>query len=124
MVNAIHLLDIASKHTQDLTPITSLAETEGATPLSRFLIASRKAMAFLEDVEMHPFVLRLKALMSYITLYLTLEYAIVPLLKRRMPTAGPRAIDGVKNRYFYNILADRPTDDTRDPTGNFARNIS
>ena len=124
MVNAIHLLDIASKHTQDLTPITSLAETEDATPLSRFLIASRKATAFLEDVEMHPFVLRLKALMSYITLYLTLEYAIVPLLKRRMPTAGPRTIDGVKNRYFYNILADRPTDDTRDPPGNFARNIS
>ena len=52
--------------------------------------------------------------MSYITLYLTFEYAIVPLLMRRIPAAGPRTIDGVKNRYFYNILADRPTDDTQD----------
>ena len=124
MVQAIQLSEIASKRTQDVTPITSLAETDGSAPLSRLLTASQRATIFLEDVDIHPFVLGLKALMSYITLYLTLEYAIVPRLKRHMPTAGPRAINAVKYRYFNNILAGRPHNEAQEPPRSFAPNIS
>ena len=63
---------------------------------TRMLVASRLAQTFLEDSDLHPGTLRLQLLMSYITLYLTIEYSIVPQMKHKYPSWGAKRIAGRK----------------------------
>ena len=127
MVLAMQLLDMASSRTQApelLGRIRSFGEIEGAAPTAGMLAASRLAKRFLDNMNFHPPSLRLKTLMSYITLHLTFEYAIVPRLKRQGPRRGPREIGHMGYRYFYKLLMGYPDSDTRDPPARFATDIS
>ena len=83
----------------------SLSGTCGS-PLGRVLAASRIAHRFLENAEINPPLLRIQTMMSYITLHITLEYAIVPELEQQHPTWGSRRIGGYKYTYFYQLLND------------------
>ena len=133
MVSAILLLDAISKRPQSqdhahgldlFGPITSLAEIEGPSPIGGVLVASRRAKRFLDNTEIHPSYLRLKTLMSYITLYFALEYAIVPHMRRINPTMGPKEISQRKYRYFYRLLMENSDEHAEEPPDKFAKDIS
>ena len=104
----------------DVTPFSMI---EGASPMTRMLKASRLAHQFLERSDIHQSLLRLKVLMCYITLHLTLEHAIVPQLKHENPKLSPKHIAGMKYSYFYNLLEDEPGTEDREPPPGFRRHI-
>jgi hypothetical protein len=78
------------------------------TSAARMIAASRLARRHLEHSELNLALLRLQTLMSYLTLYLTLEYTIVPQIKREHPNLTPKSIAGKKYGAFYRLLADDP----------------
>jgi hypothetical protein len=71
---------------------------------SRMLAASRHAQKQLEKSEISSAQLRIETLMCYITLYLTLEYSIVPQLQRENQSWSSKQIAGKKYDYFYQLL--------------------
>ena len=88
------------------TPFSSAALTEAAAgPLGRMLAAARVAQQFLENADINHSLLRVQTLMCYITLHPTLEYAVVPQLKRDYPAWKPRRIDGLKYNEFHRLLS-------------------
>ena len=78
---------------------------------TRMLAASRLAQKCLENSEIGPALVRLRALMSYITLYLTLKYAIEPQLQRENPNWSLKRVAGRRYAYFYHLLCDNPDGD-------------
>lgn len=126
IVKAAWLLEVVSGPSQvqnALAPIRSFGELDGSGPLARMLAASRLAKSHMDVVEIHPSLMRLKTLLCYITLYLTLEYAIVPGM--RASGLRQREIDTKKYRHFYALLIESPETDTpQDPPQNFSTNIS
>ena len=113
MLLALQLLANVSSARDTLTPALSLPVTTPfsssptpatATTFARMLAASRVAQRFLKNAEINPALLRLQTLMCYITLYLTMEYAVVPELKRNHPTWGTKRLGGQKYTYFYELL--------------------
>ena len=76
-------------------------------PASRMLAASRHAQKQLEMSEIGSAQLRIETLMCYITLYLTLEHAVVPQLQRENKSWGSKQIAGKKYDYFYQLLGNK-----------------
>ena len=77
-------------------------------PIARMIDASRRAQSHLGNSEKSLALLRMKTLMSYITLFLTLEHVVVPKLREEKPDWTPRQIESDKYRYFQQLLASSP----------------
>jgi hypothetical protein len=78
---------------------------------SRMIDASKWAQRHLKNAERDLALVRMKTLMSYITLFLTMEHVIVPKIRAENPHWGVRQVDGEKFRYFQQLLnetADAP----------------
>jgi hypothetical protein len=75
------------------------------------LVASHRAQKYLERAEINAAQLRIEALMSYITLYLTLQYAILPQLIHENPLWNKKQIAAEKYPYFYELLSNKDRDD-------------
>ena len=86
------------------TPFSSTSTQAFATPIERLMVASRAAHQFLQNSDTHPSLLRLQILLCYITMHLTVEYAIVPELQRNNPTWGKRKIEKEKYTQFQRFL--------------------
>ena len=73
---------------------------------ARMIDASRRAQKHLGDADRELALLRMRTLMSYITLFLTMEHVIVPRIRAEHPEWGNRKVDGEKYRYFHQLLTD------------------
>jgi len=68
------------------------------------IAASCRANTHLQGLEENAMANRLKTILSYIILFLTLEHAIVPELQRKDPTQTKRWVDGKRYQYFAEML--------------------
>lgn len=101
------------------------AGSDQLTPTNQLpdmIMASRRALRFLHGVPVSLSLLRLKTIMCYITMYLTLEHSIVPKLRADNPDWPPRHVDSEKHRHFYELLngdgdLNIPMTKVRDNTG-------
>jgi hypothetical protein len=101
------------------------AGSDQLTPTNQLpdmIMASRRALRFLHGVPVSHSLLRLKTIICYITMYLTLEHSIVPKLRADNPDWPPRHVDSEKHRHFYELLKGHgdfniPMTKVRDNTG-------
>lgn len=89
------------------TPFSSLTTTTGPATM---IEASRAAQKYIQRSEILPGLVRLQLLMSYMTLYLTIEKVIVPQLRLENPTWTEKRIAGEKYDFFYNVLNESNTE--------------
>ena len=105
---------------------TSIVVQEGRNPFSvteeriaesdvleKMIDASRHAQSQIESSEKVISVLRMKTIMSYITLFLTLEYVVVPKMRLEYPDWPQRRIEGERFQYFQNLLNPNPAGTNR-----------
>jgi hypothetical protein len=107
IVKAVTLLSQISSGTApsiDPSTIPSSLAVSGGKPFPSLLAASRHANAHLSRVEGAVSVARMKTIMSYLVIYLTVEYAVVQRLKEENPTGGDKWVAGMKYRRLSEIL--------------------
>lgn len=108
LIKAIKLLanvsSGAASPTVDLTTIPLSLEVQGNHLGPNLIAASFRANAHLQELEANVAAARLKTILSYIILYLTLEHVIVPELRRDNPGENSRWIDGKKHLQFAETL--------------------
>ena len=88
----------------DVTTIPSALALTGNNLFPTLLAASRQANDHLQQLEVNIQATRMKTIMSYIILYLTLEHAVVPRIQEEEPDKPNRWIQGIKYRRFAEIL--------------------
>lgn len=109
MLLALELLATVSRDPAGTTygvPITTPfpSATGGRLQLQSMIAASRNAHQFIARSEMLPGLIRLQTLMSFITLYLTMEHLVIPDLRQTNPTWWDKRIAGQKYHYFYQLI--------------------
>lgn len=108
LIKAIKLLSNvssgAASPTVDLTTIPLALEVSGNHLGPNLIAASCRANAHLQGLEGNVAATRLRTILSYIILYLTLEHVIVPELRRDNPTEGLGWVNGKKHLHFAEIL--------------------
>ena len=95
----------------DVATIPLTLEVQGNNLIPNLLAASCRANQHLQQLEDNIAATRLKTIMSYVILHLTLEHVVVPELRRDNP--GPnrrRGIDGAKYLHFAEMLKASSTD--------------
>ena len=133
LIKAIKLLSNVSmgvaSPSVDLSTIPLALEVRGNL-VPNLIAASCRANAHLQDLEENAMANRLKTILSYIILFLTLEHAIVPELQRKDPTQTKKWVDGKKYQYFTEMLQAssmrNPSSQVESPaiSGNTLRNHS
>jgi hypothetical protein len=109
IVKAVTLLSQISSGTAttvDPNTIPSSLAVSGTNPFTSLLAASQQANTHLSRVEGAISVTRMKTIMSYLVIYFTLEYAVVPRLKEENPTEGDKWVAGIKFRRFSEMLSE------------------
>ena len=115
LINAVKLLSRISQGTNsesniDPTTIPLALARSGNNLFPNLLAASCRANAHLKELEGTVWATRLKTIMSYIILFLTLEHAIVPQLKAENPNETNKRIEGIKyQRFAEALLASDPS---------------
>lgn len=123
MLRAVELLSRISSGnlvstTVDVSTIPStMALTESNRDvLQSLLAASREANDYLRNLKRNVQATRMKAIMSYIILHLTLEHAVVPRIQRDEPDKTAREVQGIKYLRFAEILKESYPESTIDGT--------
>jgi hypothetical protein len=99
----------------DLTTIPLTLGVQGNHLIPNLISASCRANQHLQELEGNIAATKLKTIMSYVILYLTLEHAVVPQLQRDNPGSQKRWIDGAKYLHFAKMLeASSSTDSSPD----------
>jgi len=130
LLSAVNLLSRISSGdvttSVDVSTIPStLALTDNAPGLyPAMLAASRQASKYLQDLERNLQAMRMKTIMSYIVLHLTLEHAVVPRLQEEEPDRNNRSIQGIKYLRFAEILNETCSEDSRVAEGTTLRTHS
>ena len=115
LINAVKLLSRISQGTNsesNIDPTTiPLALARSVNNLfPNLLVASCKANSHLKELKETVWATRLKTIMSYIFLFLTLKHAIVPQLKAENPSEMNQRIEGIKyQRFAEALLASDPS---------------
>jgi len=108
LIKAIKLLSNVSRGAAnpsiDLSSILLALEVRGNHLVPNLIATSFRANAHLDDLEKNATANRLKTILSYIIHFLTLEYAIVPELRKENPTQTLKWIEGQKYQYFADML--------------------
>lgn len=133
MVEALQLLSILSSGGSIET--STITTQEGSSPFSvgqrqaanddvldRMLNASRHAQRQIENSPKAISILRMRTIMSYITLFLTLEHGVIPKMRAENPDWDNTRINGEKFQYFQRLLA--PSSDTKRSLYTFRDHIS
>ena len=84
---------------------TSVDPMVNSDVFDRMINASRHAQSQISHSERAIAVLRIRTIMSYITLFLTLEHAVISRTKREHPETFPGEINAMKLKYFHQLLA-------------------
>jgi len=104
LIKAVELLSkISSKTitTIDIDTIPSALAVSGNTMFPNLIEASGRASAHLKDAERTIAATRLKTIMSYVIIFLTLEHAIVPRLREENPG---RSVAAERYKHFAEML--------------------
>jgi hypothetical protein len=107
IIKAVTLLAQISSNTAptiDATTIPSSLAVNRTNPFHSLLTASNHANTHLQQVEGAISVTRMKTIMSYLVIFFTLEYAVVPKLKEERPNEGQRSIAAMKYQQFAEML--------------------
>ena len=115
----------AASPSVDLTTIPLALEVQGNHLVPNLIAAACRANKYLQELEVNIAAAKLKTIMSYVILYLTLEHAIVPQLRRENPGSQRRWIDGMKYLHFADILkSSGSTDSSPEISGVSLRNYT
>ena len=87
----------------------SLEPTECTSDLmlQNMLRVSGRAHQFIANNTVEAEEARIKAILSYINFYLTVEFGVAPKLRARFPERPPRQIDGEKIPYLKELMAEQ-----------------
>ncbi|KAG0132192.1 hypothetical protein HOY82DRAFT_538880 [Tuber indicum] len=92
------------------------------TMFKAMIKTAHSAQKYVTNFGAAPSEARLRLILSYVTLYLTLEYAIVPMIQGNNPSLSPQEIKGRKWKVYYDILGGKAALGIKEKT--FRDNIS
>ena len=82
------------------------AELTSDLMLQKMLTVSGRAQEFIANNKVEAEEARIKAILSYINFYLTVEVGVAPMLRAKYPERPPRQIDGEKIPYLKELMQD------------------